>query len=153
MTILNDCEVGRDGGLSSPRMKVRMLHQMAEALEDEAGGLYRRAAAYEEEEFLLNHEISERQTEINRLLLKLESMRSERDALLGKIEAIRNEAAALREAAFISEEEVALAALDGAQVEEALEAVGRKSGMSFSVEADDPQGPAYFRRLAPASVR
>jgi predicted RNase H-like nuclease (RuvC/YqgF family) len=134
-------------------MKMRMLHQMAEALEDEAGGLYRRAAAYEEEEFLLNHEISERQTEINRLLLKLESMRSERDALLEKIEAIRNEAAAMREAAFVSEEEIALAALDDAQVEETLEAVGRKSGMSSSVEADDPHDPAYFRRMAPASVR
>lgn len=153
MTILNDCEVAHGGGFSSPRVKMRMLHQMAEVLEDEAGGLYRRAAAYEEEEFLLGREISERQTEINRLLLKLESMRSERDALLGRIEAIRNEAAAMREAAFVSEEEVALAALDDAQVEETLDAVERKSGVSFSVEADGPQGPAYFRRLAPATIR
>ena len=49
---------------SAPRVKTRMLEQMAEALEDEAAGLYRRAAAFEEEEFLLNKEIGERQTEI-----------------------------------------------------------------------------------------
>jgi uncharacterized coiled-coil DUF342 family protein len=129
---------------------MRMLQQMAEALEDEAGGLYLRAAAYEEEEFLLNHEVAERQTEINRLVLKLEALRSERDGLLDKIEAIRDEAAAIREEAFNSEEEIALAALDGARVEETLEAAGCKSGASFSGGVSAPQGSPYFRRATPA---
>ena len=149
MTILNECEAAQ-GGFSSPRVKMRMLHQMAEALEDEAGGLYRRAAAYEEEEFLLNHEISERQTEINRLLLKLEAMRSERNGLLEKIEAIRGEVAAMREEAFISEEDLALEALNTARAEETLEAAGRESEMSFSGGASASHGSAYFRRMAPA---
>jgi predicted RNase H-like nuclease (RuvC/YqgF family) len=145
MTILNDCEVAQGGRISSPRAKMKILRQMAEALEDQAGALYRRAAAYEEEEFLLDHEITERQTEINRLLLKLEAMRSERDGLLGKIEAIRNEAAAMREEAFNSEEEVALAALDDARVEDALEAIGSEGRASYS--GGGPQTSAYFRRI------
>ena len=153
MTILNDCEVAQGGRVSSPRVKMRILHQMAEALEDQAGALYRRAAAYEEEEFLLNHEITERQTEINRLLLKLEAMRSERDGLLGKIEGIRNEAAAMREEAFNREEEIALAALDPARVEDALEAVGSESGTSYSGGGGPSQSSAYFRRMALTDAR
>jgi chromosome segregation ATPase len=153
MTIMNDCEMAQGGRISSPRVKMRILQQMAEALEDQAGALYRRAAAYEEEEFLLNHEITERQTEINRLLLKLEAMRSERDGLLGKIEDIRNEAAAMREEAFNSEEEIALAALDHARVEETLEAVGSESVASYSGGGNGPQSPAYFRRMALADAR
>jgi hypothetical protein len=51
-----------------------MLEQMAEGLEDQVAVLYRRAATFEEEEFLLNREIEERQTEINRLVLKLDTM-------------------------------------------------------------------------------
>jgi hypothetical protein len=82
-----------------------MLEQMAEALEDEAAGLYRRAAAFEEEEFLLNKEIGERQTEINRLMFKLEGMHAERDRVLEKIEQISSEAAAVRERAFNGNEE------------------------------------------------
>lgn len=89
---------------SAPRVKTRMLEQMAEALEDEAAGLYRRAAAFEEEEFLLNKEIEERQTEINRLLLKLEAMRAERDRVIEKVEQISSEAAAVRERAFDGDE-------------------------------------------------
>ena len=85
---------------SSPRVKTRLLEQMAEALEDEAAGLYRRAATFEEEEFLLNKEIGERQTEINRLQLKLEALRGERDRVTDKIEQISIEAAAVRERAF-----------------------------------------------------
>src|SRR5258707_5813357 len=85
---------------SAPRVKTRMLEQMAEALEDEASGLYRRAAAFEEEEFLLNKEIGERQTEINRLLLKLDGMRAERDRVIDEIEQISSEAAGVRERAF-----------------------------------------------------
>jgi len=42
MTVINDPEVPATVG--SPRVKARVLEQMAEALEDEVGGLYRRAA-------------------------------------------------------------------------------------------------------------
>ena len=90
---------------SSPRVKTRLLEQMAEALEGEAAGLYRRAAAFEEEEFLLNKEIGERQTEINRLQLKLEALRAERDRVTDKIEQISSEAVAVRERAFDGNEE------------------------------------------------
>jgi chromosome segregation ATPase len=94
---------------AAPHVRMKMLLQMAEALEDEAGGLYRRAAAFEEEEYLLNREIEERQTEINRLQLKLEALRSTRNGLLEKIEALRSEANAMREEVFNNEEEMALA--------------------------------------------
>jgi predicted RNase H-like nuclease (RuvC/YqgF family) len=153
MTILNDCTVAQGAGISSPRARMKMLQQMAEALEDEAAGLYRRAAAYEEEEFLLNHEITERQTQINRLLLKMEAMRSERDALLEKIDAIKNEAAAMREEAFNSEEEIALAAIDNARVKAPLEAAQCESKMGFRGEINASQSSAYFRRKIPASAR
>lgn len=100
---------------SPPRVKTRMLEQMAEALEDEAAGLYRRAAAFEEEEFLLNKEIGERQTEINRLLLKLEAMRAERDRVIEKIEQISSEAAAVRERVFNGNEEDSIEATQTSQ--------------------------------------
>jgi chromosome segregation ATPase len=81
-----------------------MLEQMAEALEDEVGGLYRRAAAFEEEESLLNKEIGERQTEINRLLLKLDAMRAERDRVMEKIELVSHEASLMRDRSFNCED-------------------------------------------------
>src|SRR5262249_22541774 len=84
--------------------KMRMLEQMADALEDEIAGLFRRAAALEEEEFVLSHEVGERQTEINRLLLRLESMRAERERVMEKIESISREARAIREEAFNTED-------------------------------------------------
>jgi chromosome segregation ATPase len=77
-----------------------MLEQMAEALEDQVAGLYRRAAAFEEEEFLLNREVEERQTEINRLMFKLEVMRAERERVIERIESISREAAAIREEVY-----------------------------------------------------
>ena len=80
---------------SSPYVRTRLLEQMAEALDDEAAVLYRRAAAFEEDEFLLNREIEERQTEINRLQLKLDSIRAERDRVMEKIESISEEANAI----------------------------------------------------------
>lgn len=82
---------------SPPQVRVRLLEQMAEALEDEAAVLYRRAAAFEEDEFLLNREIEQRQTEINRLQLKLDAMRAERDRVMEKIETISEEASAMRD--------------------------------------------------------
>jgi chromosome segregation ATPase len=99
MTVFSEANLIVAAG-SAPRVKTRMLEQMAEALEDEAAGLYRRAAAFEEEEFLLNKEIGERQTEINRLLLKLEAMRAERDRVIEQVDEISSEAAAVRERAF-----------------------------------------------------
>lgn len=119
---------------SSPRVKTRMLEQMAEALEDEAAGLYRRAAAFEEEEFLLNKEIGERQTEVNRLLLKLEAMRAERDRVIEKIEQISSEAAAVRERAFNGDEEDSI---DAAQTSQG--------------QYDNPStGALFFRRMTVA---
>lgn len=106
-TVLTEVRVAA-AGPSSPRMKMRMLAQMAEALEDQVAALYRRAAAFEEEEFLVNREIEERQTEINRMLLKLELMRADRDRVMERIESISHEAAALREEVFDGEEDVAL---------------------------------------------
>lgn len=108
----------KDGGALLPHIKVRMLQQMAEALEDEAKGLYQRVAAFEEEEFLITREIEERKTEINRLSLKLEAMRSEHDGLLGKIETIRSEVTAMREEVCDGEEEIALLAIDDTQTDE-----------------------------------
>ena len=87
--------------------KMRIFEDMADALEDQVAGLYRRAATFEEEEFLLNREVEERQTEINRLLLKLESMRAERDRVMDRIESITNEAAVIRGAVFSGERESA----------------------------------------------
>ena len=153
MTFFTDCEIADGGMASSPRVRARMLQQMAEALEDEAAGLYRRAAAYEEEDFLLGCEINERQTEINRLLLKLEAMRSDRDGLLEKIEAIRNEAAALREEVFNSEEEIALAVIDNRKANEAPEDVERESKMGFSSEDKASHDSLYFRRMILADAR
>lgn len=128
----------------SSRVKMRMLEQMAEALEDEAAGLYRRAAAFEEEEFLLNREIEERQTEINRLLLKLESLRAERDGVLEKIESITSEASQMRDEAFKNEEdEVAFRAIDCAQVEDEMV----EPYIAASDQDNQANGSVFFRRL------
>jgi len=135
----------QDCGLSSPPVvKVRMLEQMAEALEDQVAGLYGRAAAYEEEEFLLNREIEERQTEINRLMLKLEVMRADRDRLMERIESISGEAAAMREEVFNSEEEVALAAI-GSSTAEASTGLGCV-GVQPSFPGGDPSRDSMFFR-------
>ena len=103
MIVVDDPGISTNVG-SSPHVKARMLEQMAEALEDEVGGLYRRAAAFEEEESLLNKEIGERQTEINRLLLKLDAMRAERDRVMEKIELVSHEAALMRDRSFNCED-------------------------------------------------
>ena len=79
----------------APHIRMKILLQMAQSLEDEAEGLYRRAAVFEEEEFMLNPEIEERLTEITRLQLKLEALRSEADTM--------------REEVFNGEGEIALA--------------------------------------------
>jgi chromosome segregation ATPase len=140
MNILNDFEAVTSAPPLSARVKMKMLEQMAEALEDEAAGLYRRAAAFEEEEFLLNHEIEERQTEINRLLLKLESLRSERDGVLEKIESITSEASQMRDEAFKGDE---------AEVAFRSQAKDEMTAPYIAVSDQNNQSTAsvYFRRL------
>jgi predicted RNase H-like nuclease (RuvC/YqgF family) len=93
MTIIDEAT---SGVTTQTPAKMRIFEHMAEALEDQVAGLYRRAATFEEEEFLLNREVEERQTEINRLMLKLEAMRAERDRVMDSIESISNEATAIR---------------------------------------------------------
>ncbi|HEX8185318.1 MAG TPA: hypothetical protein VF747_11215 [Blastocatellia bacterium] len=151
MTLFTGDEIVQRDAASSPHIKVRVLQQMAEALEDEAAGLYRRAAAYEEEEYLLNCEINGRQTEINRLLLKLEAMRSDRNGLVEKIEEIKTEAALLREEVFKSEEEIALAVIDDTRANEPLKACC-ESNMGFSGEDKALQNSLYFRRMTLADA-
>lgn len=133
------------GGLTSPtRVKMRMLEQMAEALEDQVAGLYRRAAAFEEEEFLLNREVEELQTEINRLTLKLEAMQGERDRVIDRIESISREAATMREAVVNDEEDAALAVIESPTAEAEPEGGDRQPVFT----AGDPSRSAmFFRRI------
>lgn len=149
MTVLTEARVPASGLSSTPRVKIRMLAQMAEALEDQVAGLYRRAAAFEEEEFLLNREIEERQTEINRLLLKLEAMRAERDRVMERIESISNEAAAMREEVFNGEEEVVLVPIEGSMAEASTGPAG-DGGQPVFTGGDPASGAMFFRRLTPS---
>lgn len=141
MTLSTDIEETSESAAPNMRAKMRMLGQMAEALEDEAAGLYRRAAVYEEEEFLLEREIEERQTEINRLSLKLNALRADRDALLAKIASLTDEATALREEVYCNEEARALAAIERA----ALQMPPGQSDMEAMAESAAPRS-VYFRR-------
>ncbi len=148
MNTITETDVPTSAALP-PRLKIRMLQQMAEALEDEAAAIYRRVAAFEEEEFLLNREIEERQTEINRIMLKLESLRSERDSLAQKGESLRAEASAMREEVFNSEEELALATIGGAPVEDELVSESLVGGSYDCPPGGLPRGAHYFRRMRP----
>ena len=127
-----ECEV-----IPSRAVRMRILEQMAEALDDHVAGLYRRAAAFEEEEFLLNREVEDRQTEINRLLLKLESMRADRDRVFKKIESLSNEAGAIRDEIFRGDEAGALAAIERSAMETA----------PVLAVVDPLQDPMFFRRV------
>ncbi len=149
MTVHTDIEEPACGVSSPPGVKMRILEQMAEALEDQVAGLYRRAAAFEEEEFLLNREVEERQTEINRLMLKLEVMRAERDRVIERIESIASEASAMREEVFNSEEEVALAAIESSTVEASTRPEGGEGQPAFT-GGDPSRGAMFFRRMTPA---
>ena len=117
---------------ASNHVRMRMLQQMSEALEDEASCLLLRAAGVEEEELLVNRQIDDRQTEINRLQLKLDAIRSERDGLLERVESLREEASAMREEAYNNEDEIALSFIEDLP--------------SAEVEQDQPRGPFYFQR-------
>jgi hypothetical protein len=118
---------------------------MAEALEDEAAGLYHRAAGFEEEEFLLNREIEDRQTEINRLMLKLDALRSERDGVLEKIESITTEATEMREVVFKIEQAFVFQALTPMQAGGAAACLAADFAQS-----DQSSDSMYFRRLSPS---
>lgn len=124
------------------RAKMRLLEQMAEALEDEAAGLYRRAAICEDDECALEREIEERQTEINRLTLKLNALRADREALAVKITALTAEATTLREQVYHSEEAGVLAAIERAAALTLPPAAGDEEA---TVEQAAPRAH-YFRR-------
>ena len=127
----------KQAGVSSPpAVNMRILEQMAESLEDQVGALYRSAAGFEEEEFLLTREVEERQTEISRLLLKLESIRAERDRVMERIESISAEATEIKEEVWRTEEEIALAGI-GRLTEEP------STGASFT-GADGQRGATFF---------
>ena len=130
--------------ITAQRIKIRMLQQMAEALEDEALGMDRRVVAFEDEEFSLNREIEEWQTQINRLSLKLEGLRAERNRVIEKIESLRAEAAALREEAFTGEEEIAISLIDGdtARLGESAAVMDLRAE-----EESHSRGSTYFRRM------
>jgi len=115
---------------ASNQVRMRMLQQMSEALEDEASSLLLRAASLEEEDFLLNRQVDDRQTEINRLQLKLEAVRSERDGLLERVESLRGEARAMTEEAHNNEDEIALSLIDDLP----------------SAEVEQARGPIFFQR-------
>jgi chromosome segregation ATPase len=120
--------------VASPQIRMKMLVQMAEALEDEAASFSRRDDGLREEEFLLTREIDERQTDINRLQLKLEGLRCERQGLVQRIESLRCEAAAMKEEAFNNEEEIALSLIDDVPTDDDRET--------------SPDGPVFFQRMS-----
>jgi septal ring factor EnvC (AmiA/AmiB activator) len=113
MTIFDEVQI-TEGESQDSRLSMWMLDQMAEGLEDQAAGLSRRAAGFEEEESLLTKEIARHETEINRLLLRLDAVRSDRDSVVERIESLKREASGIREQLFVCEEEAALAAIDPA---------------------------------------
>ena len=117
-----------------PGVKMRMLQQMADALENEAASLCGKAIAFEEEEFLLVRQLEDRQLEIDRLQAKLEAQRSERKGLLELIERLKSDAAAMREEAFNNEDELALAAIENLP---SIAPVRQESG-----------GPVFFQRMS-----
>jgi len=118
--------------VASNHVRMRMLQQMSEALEDEAASLLMRVAGLEEEDLHLNRQIDERQTEINRLQLKQEAIQSERDGLLERIESLRDEARAMTEEAYNNEDEIALSVIDDLP--------------SAEVDEDQHRGPLFFQR-------
>jgi len=118
---------------ASPRVKMRMLQQMADALENEAVSLCRKAIAFEEEEFLLIRQVEDRQLEIARLEGKLEAQRSERRTLLERIERLKNEAAAMREEAFSNEDDLALSIIEDLPSPEPT--------------SEERGGPVFFQRI------
>lgn len=129
-------------------VKIRILKQMAKALEDEADGLFRRAAIFDEEEFSINREIQQHQNEIKRLQLKLQTMRVERERVVGKIREIQQEVAAMRDEIYNNEEEVALANISGSgplDLDLLDPAWGQDQQPQF--HEGQPPAPIFFHRL------
>ena len=118
--------------VASNHVRMRMLQQMSEALEDEASSLLLRAAGLEEEEALLNRQIDDCQTEINRLQLKLQAIQSERERLFDRVEILRDEARAMTEEAYDNEDEIALSVIDDLP--------------SADDDKDHSGGPIFFQR-------
>lgn len=119
MTIFEEAQVTAPltmGESQDPRLSMWMLDQMAEGLEDQAAGLSRRAAGLVEEESLITKEIEQHGTAINRLLLRLESLRSDRNSVVERVKSLKREADGIREQLFVFEEEAALAAIDPADL-------------------------------------
>ncbi len=148
MNTLEAKEASQDSPAAPSRVKIRMLHQMAEALEDEAAGLCRRAATYEEEECLLKREIEERQTQINRLSLKAEALRMEHQGLMERVETICKEAIAIREEA-VGMEDKPVPPLDGNKESRRWSKATLKRQPSHSQSADEarPMKPVFFHRM------
>ena len=118
------------------RVRIKMLQQMAEALDDEAEALYRRAASFEDEDYLLTREIEQRITEINRMKLRLDAVRRERSAVTHRIEELRVEAAAIREEVFEGEDELVIQNLGTGE----LDRLSNKSNASYDAEQDSFAG-------------
>ena len=118
---------------ASNHVRMRMLQQMSEALEDEAASLLMRAAGLEEEELLLNRQIDDHQTEINRLQLKRQAIQSERERLFDRVEILRDEARAMTEEAYDNEDEIALSVIDDLP-------------SADGDQQDQSAGPIFFQR-------
>jgi chromosome segregation ATPase len=129
-------ELSQEEQIVADYVKLKMLQHMAEGLEDEADGLHCRADALAEEEFLVVRNIDEHQTEINRLLLKLQGVRSARYDLLEKIDRLRSEASVLREKVWTGEDELAINSLEKAEAVDC-------SPSSDSVRDDIPAETCY----------
>jgi len=146
-------EAPQSDSVASPRVKMRMFQQMAEALNDEASALCRRAASFEEEESALNRYIQEHQTEINRLNLRANALRSERGSLMEKIFNLEQEAEALREEACNIEEDLALDYVENGGAE-AYDGDGwedeplKEKSLSFaSASEEESRTPVFFNRM------
>src|SRR5436853_6059377 len=146
MSVMQITEQGPD------RVRIKMLQQMAEALDDEAEALYRRAASFEDEDYLLTREIEERVTEINRMKLRLDAVRRERRSVIRRIEERRVEAAAIREEIFEGEDELVIQNLGTGELDRlALNAQTpyENHDDSFFADLDDEPdiNASFFRKV------
>ncbi len=135
------------------RVRIKMLQQMAEALDDEAEALYRRAAAFEDEDYLLTREIEQRVTEINRMKLRLDAVRRERRSVTQRIEELRVEAAAIREEVFEGEDDLVIQNLGTGELDRlsinSRTLYERAEDSAFAGLSDEPDlDAAFFRKVS-----
>ena len=135
------------------RVRIKMLQQMAEALDDEAEALYRRAASFEDEDYLLTREIEQRMTEINRMKLRLDAVRRERSSVTQRIEELRVEAAAIREEVFEGEDELVIQNLGTGELDRLSNnshtSYESGDGSVFTGLCDEPDlGSSFFRKVS-----